>query len=305
MEKLKFMIQLKLIIFLIITIGALDIPLLGQKQSISNFNIISDFYSTLEKINDPYLLFLESLREYYSVTDSLTKLRFAEKALFYSANAGQFEISKKLADVFYNDNRLSLAFKNKLIIHLSDIYSLNRNGEEAYAYLNRLPLEFSRVDTILMRKSKSLVLLNQKTDALELLNNESIQEKYGKEAISSLRIKFSQLDFVPSRSPILSGLFSTILPGAGQIYSGHLFDGLNSFLFSTILGSASYASWKYQQTNKSFISIPLVSSIAFAFIYISNIWGGIESAQRYNDYQQGVLYDGILKSYDEITYQNR
>ena len=86
-----------------------------------------------------------------------------------------------------------------------------------------------------------------------------------------------RVDNLPSRSPLLSGLTSTVLPGSGQIYNGRFSDGLYALMVitTTTAGTIYYIS---QERYK--IAIPL--SIVSAIFYAGNIYGGIQAAKIFN-----------------------
>lgn len=90
-----------------------------------------------------------------------------------------------------------------------------------------------------------------------------------------------QVDNLPSRSPLLSGLMSTIVPGSGQTYSGRFSDGLYALMIitSTTAGTIYYISQERYN-----IAIPL--GVVSAIFYAGNIYGGIQAAKIFNNQQE-------------------
>ncbi|MFQ6043835.1 MAG: tol-pal system YbgF family protein [Candidatus Poribacteria bacterium] len=93
----------------------------------------------------------------------------------------------------------------------------------------------------------------------------------------NLAKSITRADNLPHRSPLLSGLMSTVVPGGGQMYSGRFSDGLYALMViaTTTAGTIYYIS---QERYK--IAIPL--GIVSAIFYAGNIYGGIQSARIFN-----------------------
>jgi TM2 domain-containing membrane protein YozV len=84
------------------------------------------------------------------------------------------------------------------------------------------------------------------------------------------------------KSPFLSGLLSTIIPGSGKFYTGSVGDGI---ITMTMVGSMAWQAYRGFDKN----GIESVYGWVFATIgagfYIGNIWGSVKAANKYN-YQQ-------------------
>ena len=88
---------------------------------------------------------------------------------------------------------------------------------------------------------------------------------------------------LPSKSPLLAGVLSCVVPGLGQIYSQHYFDGIQAMGFVTALGYATYASYKYaQNTNGSHLGTVIIGVVAGMF-HVSNIVGAVKTAEFRNN----------------------
>lgn len=87
---------------------------------------------------------------------------------------------------------------------------------------------------------------------------------------------------LPSKSPIFAGILSGIVPGLGQIYSQHYFDGAQAMGFVSILGYATYATYQYNHlTHRSHLSTAIIGLIAGMF-HVSNILGAVKTAEFRN-----------------------
>ncbi len=79
-----------------------------------------------------------------------------------------------------------------------------------------------------------------------------------------------------SKSPVLAGLLSALLPGAGRIYSGKWFDGLMGFLMVYLTAaSAMESSKRNNMFNKVF------SYYMAGVFYTGEIYGAYRSAKYY------------------------
>ncbi len=81
------------------------------------------------------------------------------------------------------------------------------------------------------------------------------------------------------KSPLKAALFSTIIPGAGKIYTGYKHDGIVSFL--TIATSAFQAYRGFQKEGVKSVYGWIYGSVGVGF-YLGNIYGSWKSAKKYN-----------------------
>jgi hypothetical protein len=84
---------------------------------------------------------------------------------------------------------------------------------------------------------------------------------------------------LPSRSPFLAACMSALLPGSGQIYSGHFYDGVQAFLFVGAFSLASYAAYRYDdRVNNNYLMTIGMSAVA-ALFHAANIFGAFKTAE--------------------------
>ncbi|MCH7764469.1 MAG: membrane protein insertion efficiency factor YidD [Candidatus Marinimicrobia bacterium] len=79
-----------------------------------------------------------------------------------------------------------------------------------------------------------------------------------------------------SKSPVLAGLFSALLPGAGRVYAGKWFDGLMGFIMVYLTAASAIESSKRGNMFNKVFSY----SIAGVF-YTGEIYGAYRSAKYY------------------------
>ncbi|MFN3604365.1 MAG: hypothetical protein ACK4UJ_06625 [Leptonema sp. (in: bacteria)] len=99
------------------------------------------------------------------------------------------------------------------------------------------------------------------------------------------------------KKPILAGILSGILPGAGYFYTNHYMDGIFSFFWNVIfLGGGLYMYSLEKESQK-----PHIVSSAFLLvgigIYLANITGSYTSAIRYNNYKIRIFYQQLRNLY--------
>jgi TolA-binding protein len=82
---------------------------------------------------------------------------------------------------------------------------------------------------------------------------------------------------LPTKSPVLAGLFSGILPGSGQLYNGRLGDALLAFFLNTlfIIGAV-------EAVHSNAPAVAGILSFFEAGWYAGNVYGAINGANKYN-----------------------
>lgn len=96
-----------------------------------------------------------------------------------------------------------------------------------------------------------------------------------------------------SRSPTLAAVMSAILPGSGQFYCGHAFDGIQAFLYVGAFSLASYMTYRYDRDiNDNYVATYATLS-ATALFHSANIIGAYRTAGYYNLRRREVFMDGV------------
>ncbi len=110
----------------------------------------------------------------------------------------------------------------------------------------------------------------------------------------------TQRHTLPSKSPMFAGILSGIVPGLGQIYSQHYFDGAQAMSFVGILGYATYATYQFNHlTNKSHLSTAIIGLIAGMF-HVSNILGAVKTAEFRNSRINDEYLNEVRSTYLSI-----
>jgi hypothetical protein len=84
---------------------------------------------------------------------------------------------------------------------------------------------------------------------------------------------------LPTRSPFLAGVLSTIVPGAGRLYTGRLGDALTSLFTVTLTGWQAYDG--FRRDGLSSVKGWTLGTLSGIF-YVGNIYGSVISARVYN-----------------------
>lgn len=92
----------------------------------------------------------------------------------------------------------------------------------------------------------------------------------------------------PYKSELVSGILSTIIPGAGKIYTEEYGDGITAFILTGLLGYLAYRNFENDHNFRGW-----VFAGTGALFYAGNIYGSVASAQIYNarinfEFKEGV-----------------
>lgn len=81
------------------------------------------------------------------------------------------------------------------------------------------------------------------------------------------------------RRPWVGGLFSTLLPGMGQVYAGQAGDGISALLMTGVCSFGAYR--LFSKKGSGNVLAWGLAGLGASF-YLSNIWGGHRAVKRYN-----------------------
>ncbi|RKU30821.1 hypothetical protein C6497_03865 [Candidatus Poribacteria bacterium] len=179
-------------------------------------------------------------------------------------------------------------------------YFLMENYEKTVSYFstflqhirdNRLRAESHQLIGLSLLKQKEW-LEAEKSFKL-LLNSDIVEVSKIAEVYHEFALGGRQL---PTRSPLFAGFFSTILPGAGRVYTGRIGDALNSVFIIGISGWQAYDG--FQRDGLSSIKGWTLGTICGIF-YVGNIYGSVVSARVFND---RIADEYLTTLYIELPY---
>ena len=94
-----------------------------------------------------------------------------------------------------------------------------------------------------------------------------------------------------TKSPVIAGLLSAIVPGAGKFYLGKIGQGTMSLMTSTIFALQAYEG--YRKDGPKSASFIVFGSI-FSVFYVANIWGSVVAVKVENVNFNRTNHDTIL-----------
>ena len=186
---------------------------------------------------------LYSLKRLSSSSESLLKVspksEFYLKAHFFAAynytHIGEYDNSTDVLSKIDGKSEKILSLKNFELAGISLLKGNNVLYDEYFTKIN-----------------KSLYELTESSDNIQKISWDLKNHK--------------------SRSPLLAGVLSAIIPGSGKFYAGKKGEGISSFIATAGLGLVTWENYRKNGIN-NFKTIAFGS--AFAFSYLANIYGAV------------------------------
>ncbi len=102
-----------------------------------------------------------------------------------------------------------------------------------------------------------------------------------------------QLDSVKRRSPVIAGILSALVPGAGRFYAGRPGQGISSMF--TVFPLAAMATESLLKAGPSSWNFIITGGL-FSIFYFGNIWGSalsvkVKKNERYRKIDEDIKYD--------------
>jgi TM2 domain-containing membrane protein YozV len=205
--------------------------------------------------------YLRAIDEYREITGLVSNdtirfkigLGYLKMGKYDSASVSFSQI--KVNSFFYNNAKMEF-FKSQFLLNNFDTLNWGTYYYLPVRQLNAFTYLFS--DKALAPKDKFL----------------SAFEGGDKEALS----RFYERKLYPSyKNELTAVLLSTLVPGAGKIYTKEYSDGIIAFIVTGLMGYISYADFKADHKFRGWLFAGLT-----AFFYGGNIYGSAASAQIYN-----------------------
>lgn len=267
---------------------SISIPLKAN-DSIDNYLKLGEEYY----LSNQYFLSYQNYSSAFLLEEDREKaLEYGNKALESCINVNRINegrwLIEKLSSIedkkeYYDSLSILLLLKNNKIKHADNILSNYDNSKENLQILT----------------AYSLFLKDDYIQSMEVVNSINLDI----EKLDNLKISFNVEPDFDKKSPVLAGILSGIIPGAGQIYTGHTFDAVNSLSLTGLLGGTSGVLWYYEMErdhNDRNYFLPTFSTVLFSFFYITNIYNSVNSANRYNSFQENNYYGNVLDKFKLI-----
>ena len=261
-------------------------------KSIFIFGIIS-IINCSDFDSDNYLHYLLENNKYDNAIYEIDRLIYINqnneyKNNYYKMMEGyiyQLQSKHNMAIKIYNEllqNDIDL--ENKIIDTLKYNYALS------LFEIGKFEKSLNLLDSLDLDIAKNLLFVN-----LLLLSEKNIFINYNLEQSEINNIKHLQSKL---KNPKLASFLSSIVPGLGQVYSKHYFDGLQSFIINLI--SFSFTSLSFNSNNNILSFITLSST---GILYYSNIISANKTVYYYNQRtkQQYIINKGLFSNPVLIT----
>lgn len=112
--------------------------------------------------------------------------------------------------------------------------------------------------------------------AKEAFRKSEKTEGFSESAAAQMKISEEQINLT-RKKPIIAGVLSSVLPGAGYAYTGHAQTGISALIINSMLAFATYTSIRNE--NYGMAALTGVFNLSF---YLGNISGSAKSAKRFN-----------------------
>lgn len=106
----------------------------------------------------------------------------------------------------------------------------------------------------------------------------------------------------PKKSPAVASVMSFILPGSGQVYTGHFYDGLQAFIVTASSAFATYALYRYEHSFDDRLTLTYVGISITAIFHAANIFGAAQTANYHNQKQH---QDFVRDAHDAFLTRER
>lgn len=262
----------KLIIIFMIILSSSKFAQQIDLQSPSNIKLFAD-YLFCEK---DYLRAIDEYEKYLRTNedDSIQfKIAFSFLEIGRYENAIEKFTKVKRTSSFYEASKIE---RLKLYFLLNDSLHFISEADS----IIKTESQFAR--NALKLKNISLLLTKNPSSQNEFLSSFDVYEER-----DALNLYNQKID--PNfKSEMLAGILSTIIPGAGKIYTENYSDGITAFLLSGLFGYLAYTNFEHNHNFRAWI----FTAVASGF-YAGNIYGSIASAQIFNakinfDFNNGV-----------------
>jgi hypothetical protein len=182
--------------------------------------------------------------------------------------------------------------KSRFFQGLSLAY-LNKNKEATQVFSGLTPQDSLLLELQAFEKA-GMALLQKEYAMFDTLSKQFTYRyyPYSKQESSLLDYR-QQLQKVKRRSPVVAGLLSAILPGAGKVYAGQLGQGVAIFLQNSIFALQAWEGYRKDGPRSARF---LIYSGLFTVFYIGNVWGSVLSVQikrqeMYERINNQILFD--------------
>jgi len=201
----------------------------------------------------------------------------------------EYKEAIRLTDLYLSGKKIKNPLVDNLYYYGGLSYLQLGYPSSAILYFNNLSSPKSKLlKGIIYLKQYEWQTAKQEFDSLNEITDKSISTI--SRELSKVALQGNNLR---SRSPLLAGVSSAIIPGAGYIYTGNYQTGFASLILNSLLIGASY------ELNRK--GLKFTSGLFFLITlgwYIGNIFGSVTSAINFNDNERRNYIQSSLKNYE-------
>lgn len=106
----------------------------------------------------------------------------------------------------------------------------------------------------------------------------------------------------PTRSPLVAGVLSTIVPGGGQAYTGHYVDAAQALVFVGILGGSAFIAYRYESSRDGGYPMTIAAVSLTTLFHAANILGAVKTADFFNRRQRELALEGAIPRAIRLDY---
>lgn len=253
-------------------------------------------------------------RDYFRAISIYKELSFfstnSDSTVFYLSQAGKayrlshkYDLSIETYAGILNSYRLSQSVSNAIYLNLGLNYVAMQIPGQALPYF----YEARATDT------SGLALFFIGLARCEMANwadaracYDSISRANSSSTIGTLSVEFSSklsnAADIPHRSPIMSAVLSTAIPGLGQLYSSHFFDAAQAFGFVASFSFVSYVAYQNDKKNNSNYLLTGIALSLTSLFHVANIIGAERTATYYNQRQKDLFLQDIRQKSLSIDF---
>ena len=231
-------------------------------QSPQNIKLFADFLFC----DKDYLRAIEEYEKYLSVYED-DSVQF-KIAISYSLMNDQGKALQKMSNI----NNSSPFYEQSRIEGLKSIFLQNIDSF-FYSSADELISSNSPYSNNAFQLKNSSLLLTKK----ELPEKERFLIPFQNDEKFTLNNFYELKKDLPYKSEALAGILSTIIPGAGKIYTNNYGDGITAFIITGLLSYLAYINFEHNHPTRAWIFTALGAGF-----YAGNVYGSVASAQIFN-----------------------
>lgn len=139
----------------------------------------------------------------------------------------------------------------------------------------------------------AISLLKKDTTNFNLLARNFGQNNYYavSRAEKALMKHYINLKSIKTKSPVLAGISSALIPGLGKAYIGKTGQGISSFLICTVLGVQAWDAYSKSSWRSPYF---FLYSGLFGIFYTGNVYGSVTAARNYNNEKYEAIRSQLL-----------